>query len=150
MRLADAFEVGEERLLLAEPLVERRPRLEQRLVCHLDQWLALLLVCAAARRQQPRLGERTDEAKRLLRQFGAPRGLANALAVIEPHPHEMRHKRVAQRRQLTFARLYERDCLVGGEPDRILDWVETSRRIAESLVFVEAQFLVGAAALVEQ
>ena len=47
VRVPDPLQVGEEGLLLGQPLIERRPSLEQRLVCDLDQLVA--------RREQPRL-----------------------------------------------------------------------------------------------
>ena len=98
MRGADALDVGEEYLLLGQSLIQCRPRLEQGLVCDLHQRPAAGII-VGTRRQQPRLGERADQPQRVGRKLRAPCGLAHPLAVVEPHPHQMRYEGVAQRRR---------------------------------------------------
>ena len=91
VRAPDPFEIGEERMLLGQPLVERRPGLEQRLMRDLDQ----------ARRASCRSRASTSARIRRSDSCGSsvmPRGLAHPLAVVEPHAHEMRHEGIAQRR----------------------------------------------------
>ena len=62
-----------------------------RLVRDFDQRFALIDPC----RQQPRLDQRADQPQRILRQLGAARRLAHALAVVEAHAHQMRNERIA-------------------------------------------------------
>jgi hypothetical protein len=146
VRAPDALEVGEEAVLLGQPAVERRPCLEQRLMRDLDDGVGRVIAgsiagvyMAAVRDEQPRVDQRLHQPQRIVRQVGDPRRLPHPLAVVEPHPHQVRHEGVAQRSELVLGRLLCRDRLIGDQADRILDRVEAARGVAQRLVVGETQ-----------
>jgi hypothetical protein len=155
VRALDALDIGQEGVLVRQPLIEGRPGLEQRFMRDFDNRFSSILGCPiglarCARRQEPRLHQGTDHTQSFPWQLRQPCRLTHPLAVVEPDPHEMRYEGIAQRYKLGIRRLLSADGLIGDQPHRVLDRIEVVLRIAERMVFGQAELLVVAAASVKQ
>jgi hypothetical protein len=120
-----------------QPGPQQRPLAQQRLVRHLDDaGLAVL-----AQDQQPRLGQTLEQTVRSRRQVIPARRPADVFACVV-HPHHGRHEGLAQRGHLLAIRRRRRQHAVGCLAHRVLERRQAGLRIAQGLVFGQAELLV--------